>query len=67
MTFLSKKYPDRIKVIGHLFDMTPPDLITAVITEIGLIHPSAAISVLMQMKLSNRMNELLPLYVKGEL
>jgi ribose 1,5-bisphosphate isomerase len=64
---LKKKYPDHIKVIGHLFDMTPPELITAVITEIGLIHPSAAISVLMQMKLSTRLNELLPLYIKGKL
>lgn len=64
---LKNKYPDHIKVIGHLFDMTPPELITAVITEIGLVHPYAAISILMQMKLSNRLNELLPLYVNGNL
>jgi ribose 1,5-bisphosphate isomerase len=64
---LKKEYPDRIKVIGHLFDETPPDLITAIITEIGYVHPSASISVLMQMKLSNRLNELLPLYARGEL
>jgi translation initiation factor 2B subunit (eIF-2B alpha/beta/delta family) len=64
---LKKEYPDRIKVIGHLFDETPPDLITAIITEIGFVHPSASISVLMQMKLSNRLNELLPQYARGEL
>jgi ribose 1,5-bisphosphate isomerase len=64
---LKKEYPDRIKVIGHLFDETPPDLITAIITEVGFVHPSASISVLMQMKLSNRLNELLPLYARGEL
>jgi ribose 1,5-bisphosphate isomerase len=64
---LKKEYPDRIEVIGHLFDETPPELITAIITEIGFVHPSASISVLMQMKLSNRLNELLPLYARGEL
>ena len=64
---LNSSFPDRVKVIGHLFDETPPDLITGIITELGILHPAAAFSVLQQMKLSRKVSEMLPAWSKGEL
>ena len=37
---------------------TPPDLITGVITEIGILHPAAAFSVLQQMQPSQKLSQL---------
>lgn len=31
--------PDNIDVVNYAFDMTPPELISAIITEKGIIHP----------------------------
>ncbi|MCS7386485.1 MAG: S-methyl-5-thioribose-1-phosphate isomerase [archaeon GB-1867-005] len=31
--------PERVDVINYAFDMTPPELITAIITEVGVIRP----------------------------
>jgi translation initiation factor 2B subunit (eIF-2B alpha/beta/delta family) len=64
---LDTSFPDRIRVLGHLFDETPPDLITGIITEMGILHPAAAFSVLEQMKLSRRVSEMLPAWSRGEL
>jgi len=64
---LDSSFPERVRVLGHLFDETPPDLITGVITELGILHPAAAYSVLQQMKLSRKVSEMLPAWSKGEL
>jgi ribose 1,5-bisphosphate isomerase len=64
---LDKNYPDRAKVIGHLFDETPPDLITAIITEIGILHPSAAFTILQNMQPSEKLSSMLPAWSRGEL
>ncbi|QOR93872.1 ribose 1,5-bisphosphate isomerase [Thermosphaera chiliense] len=42
-----QKHP-RIKVLNPSFDVTPPEYIDAIITEIGVIPPQAAILVLME-------------------
>jgi ribose 1,5-bisphosphate isomerase len=60
-------FPAAVKVIGHLFDETPPDLITAIITEMGILHPAAAFSVLQQMNPSAKLSDMLPAWSRGEL
>lgn len=64
---LDKSFPERATVVGHLFDETPPELVTAIITEIGIIHPASAFAVLQRMNPSQRLSELLPAWSKGEL
>ena len=64
---LSQDYPEHIPVVGRLFDETPPELVTALITELGLISPTACVSVMWQMRLSERLNALLPAWSRGEL
>jgi len=64
---LDNTYPDRAKVVGHLFDETPPELITAIITEIGILHPAAAFAVLQRMNPSRKLGEMLPAWSKGVL
>ena len=56
-----------VKVIGNLFDATPPHLVRAIITELGPIHPSSCINVMWNMKLSKRISELLPSWANGKL
>lgn len=62
-----KSYPDGVKVTGNLFDATPPHLIKAIITELGIIHPTACVNVMWNMKLSNRISELIPDWAYGNL
>jgi ribose 1,5-bisphosphate isomerase len=64
---LDENFSEFVKVTGTIFDETPSHLITAIITEIGLLHPSAAFHVMWQMKLSQKLSGLLPLWVKQEL
>jgi ribose 1,5-bisphosphate isomerase len=64
---LGEEYPDKVKVVGDLFEPVPPSLVTGVITEIGLINPTAAVTVMWEMKLSDWLNELLPAWARGEL
>ncbi len=62
-----KKFENGIKVVGKLFDETPPHLITGIITELGVIPPSACVNVMWKMKLSKRISELLPKWANGNL
>jgi translation initiation factor 2B subunit (eIF-2B alpha/beta/delta family) len=62
-----KQYPAGVRVVGSLFDTTPPHLITAIVTELGPIAPSACINVLWNMKRSDRINELLPAWAHSQL
>ena len=55
-----KEYASGVNVVGSLFDTTPPHLITAIITELGPVPPSACINVMWNMKLSKRISELIP-------
>jgi ribose 1,5-bisphosphate isomerase len=64
---LDDSYPDEAKVVGHLFDETPPELVTAIITEKGLLHPAAAFTVLEQMNPSKKLSAMLPAWSRGEL
>jgi ribose 1,5-bisphosphate isomerase len=62
-----KTYEQGVKVTGGLFDRTPADLITAIITELGPIHPAACVNVMWEMKLSKRISELIPDWAYGRL
>lgn len=62
-----KKYASGVSVVGSLFDTTPPHLITAIVTELGPLPPSACINVMWNMKSSRRINELLPAWAHGKL
>lgn len=62
-----KTYPKGVKVTGELFDGTPPNLVTAIVTELGLIHPTACVNVMWNMKLSKRISELIPDWAYGRL
>ncbi len=64
---LDEQYPEPAEVIGHLFDETPPELVTAIITEIGFMHPAAAFSVMQQMHPSEKLSNLLPAWSRGNL
>lgn len=64
---LADSFPEQARVVGHLFDETPPDLITAIITEIGILHPAAAFSVLQNLQASQKVADLLPAWSRGEL
>jgi ribose 1,5-bisphosphate isomerase len=62
------EYEDKnVEVVGLHYDITPPEYITAIITEQGLIHPYACFTQMKQMKLSERLNEMLVLWSHGEL
>jgi ribose 1,5-bisphosphate isomerase len=64
---LDESYPKNAKVVGNLFDETPPELVTAIITEIGILHPAAAFTVLQQMNPSEKLSGMLPAWAKGDL
>ncbi|MBE3141022.1 MAG: translation initiation factor eIF-2B [Thermoplasmata archaeon] len=64
---IGDKYPQDVKVVGRIFDQTPAELVDAVITEIGLLHPTACVMVMWEMKLSERLKALLPAWTKGTL
>ncbi len=64
---LSSEYPEQVQVVGRLFDETPPELVTALITEIGLLSPTACIMVMWQARLSERLSALLPAWAHGQL
>lgn len=48
---------DGAAVVGHLFDRTPPGLITALVTERGIIHPSQAGARMLEMPFSHTLAE----------
>jgi ribose 1,5-bisphosphate isomerase len=64
---LDDQYPERAKVVGQLFEETPPELITALITEMGFMHPAAAFSVIQQMQPSEKLSALIPAWTRREL
>jgi ribose 1,5-bisphosphate isomerase len=64
---LDESHPTNAKVVGNLFDETPPELVTAIITEIGILHPAAAFTVLQQMNPSEKLSGMLPAWAKGDL
>jgi len=64
---IGDQYSERVQVVGHLFDETPPHLVTALITEIGLLSPTACFNVMWQMKLSQKLSALLPSWARNQL
>jgi ribose 1,5-bisphosphate isomerase len=64
---LNDQFPPEARVVGRIFDETPPELVTAIITERGLLNPAACITVMWQSPISERLNALLPAWARGEL
>lgn len=62
---LDDRYPADVRVVGTLFDETPPDLVTGIITELGVIHPTACFSLLQQIQLSQFLAGKLPAWAHG--
>ena len=62
-----KKYEAGVNVTGKLFDVTPPKLITALVTELGPIHPAACVNVLWNAKVSRRISEHISNWASGKL
>ena len=46
----------RVKVVGHLFDRTLPDLIAGIVTERGILSPSTCLAVFSEMPLSESLS-----------
>ncbi len=64
---VGEDYPESVRVVGNLFEDVPPEVVTAVITEMGFLSPTSAATVMWQMKLSEKLNALIPAWVRGEL
>jgi ribose 1,5-bisphosphate isomerase len=64
---LTDEYPANVNVVGDLFEDVPPELTTAIITEMGFLSPASVVAVMWQMKLSDRLNALIPAWARGEL
>lgn len=64
---LGADYSADIPVVGDLFEAVPPDLITGVITEMGILSATAGLSVMWEMKQSAKVNALIPAWARGEL
>ncbi len=62
-----KKYEAGVNVTGKLFDVTPPKLITALVTELGPIHPAACVNVLWNAKVSRRISQHISDWASGKL
>ncbi len=62
-----KVYDQGVKVSGKLFDVTPANLITAIVTELGPIHPAACVNIMWNTKLSRRVSERIPAWAHGRL
>ena len=63
----SKTYEAGVRVVGKLFDVTPPQLITGIVSSSDLFHPGACIQVMWNMKLSKRISELIPAWAHNKL
>jgi translation initiation factor 2B subunit (eIF-2B alpha/beta/delta family) len=48
--------PGGAKVIGHLFDRTPPELLHGIVTERGILSPAACTTVLQEMCVSKTLS-----------
>jgi ribose 1,5-bisphosphate isomerase len=64
---LSPDSPVEAKVYSPHFDVTPPELITAIITERGFLHPAATSAWMQEMAISETLQAKLPAWAKGEL
>ncbi len=64
---LDDDFPAHIAVVGDLFESVPPQLVSALITELGLLSPTAVVSVMWELKLSDSLNALIPAWARGEL
>lgn len=65
--FSAEEQHPKWKIEGTMFDETPSDLISGIITEIGILPPQGCATIMQQAKISKMMNEILPKWVYGQL
>jgi ribose 1,5-bisphosphate isomerase len=69
--FRHQVFPDEsyaeTEIIGTMFDETPPDLISGIISEIGILPAQACATIMQEISLSEMMQDLLPKWARGEL
>lgn len=69
--FRHQVFPDEsykeTEIIGTMFDETPPDLISGIISEIGILPAQACATIMQEISLSEMMQDLLPKWAHGEL
>ena len=69
--FRHQVFPDEsyaeTEIVGTMFDETPPDLITGIITEIGILPAQACATIMQEISLSELMQDLLPKWARGKL
>jgi len=64
---LTPDAPIEALVYSPHFDVTPPELITAIITERGFLHPAATSAWMQEMAISETLQAKLPAWAKGEI
>jgi ribose 1,5-bisphosphate isomerase len=64
---LSSDSPAEAMVHSPHFDVTPPELITAIITERGFLHPASVSAWMREMAISETLQAKLPAWAKGEI
>lgn len=69
--FRQQVFPDEsyaeTEIIGTMFDETPPDLISGIISEVGILPAQACATIMQEISLSEMMQDLLPKWARGEL
>jgi ribose 1,5-bisphosphate isomerase len=60
------RYPN-VEITGTMFDETPPELISGIITELGILPAQACATIMQKISLSQTMVEMLPKWAHGEL
>ena len=64
---LDSQYSADVQVVGTMFDETPADLITGIITEAGVLHISACFTLFQRMELSQFLASILPAWAYGKI
>lgn len=69
--FRHQVFPDgrygETEILGTMFDETPPELISGIISEIGILPAQACATIMQEISLSETMQELLPKWARGDL
>ncbi|GEM_PF-2430970 len=63
---VSDEYAEHVQITGHWHDQTPPQLVTAIITEMGFLNPAACASLMWRVKRSERLSAILRAWARDE-
>jgi ribose 1,5-bisphosphate isomerase len=65
--FASDDQYANVEITGTMFDETPPELISGIISELGILPAQACATIMQQISLSASMVDMLPKWAHGEL